>query len=129
MASRFPPPPPQLAAFLRGRMIAIILVLFMAAMLGVVFSLLSSSRYFVEREAVDAAQTMAQTVIQARDLYSESVVKRLKGLPQVKVTYDYQAYPHAIPLPATFLIELSESIEQRTASMTVRYFSRYPFPW
>lgn len=110
-------------------MIAIILVLFMAAMLGVVFSMLSSSRYFVEREAVDAAQSMAQTVIQARDLYSESVVKRLKGLPQVKVTYDYQDYPHAIPLPATFLIELSESIEQRTASMTVRYFSRYPFPW
>jgi PAS domain S-box-containing protein len=119
----------QLNAFLRGRLLSIILVLFMASMLGVVFSMLSSSRSFVAREAIDASNTMAQAVIKARDLYSESVVARLGTLPEVNVTYDYENYAHGIPLPATFLLNLSESIEGIDSVMSIRYFSRYPFPW
>jgi len=129
MVSWFPPLSFPLSTFLRGRLLSIILVLFMASMLGVVFSMLSSSRNFVEREAIDAASTMAQTVIQARDLYSESAVARIQDLADVTVTHNYENYPHAIPLPATFLLNLSDRVEEISAAMSIRYFSRYPFPW
>ncbi|MEB3289530.1 MAG: histidine kinase dimerization/phosphoacceptor domain -containing protein [Leptolyngbya sp.] len=90
---------------------------------------MSTSRSFVEQEAMEASRTMAQTVFNARDLYSESVVSRVKDLSEVTVTYDYENYPHGIPLPATFLLHLSESVEGIHSSMSFRYFSRYPFPW
>jgi PAS domain S-box-containing protein len=118
-----------LEAFLRRRLLAVILVLFMASMLGVVFSMLASSRHFIEGKAIDAAATMAQTVMMARDLYSESAVARVKDLPEVTVTYDYENYPHGIPLPATFLLNLSEDVGGINSVMSLRYFSRYPFPW
>jgi PAS domain S-box-containing protein len=109
--------------------VVVILVLFVLAMVVTFASLFSASQYFVKREAVDSAQTMAQTLLQARDLYSNSVIKRIQELPGVQPTHDYQHQPQGIPIPATFLIELSQEIAQQNPAMTARYFSDYPFPW
>src|SRR3990172_517059 len=42
---------------------------------------------------------------------------------------DYQAKPHAIPLPATLSILLGERIGARGSGTETRLYSPYPFPW
>ena len=58
--------------------------------------------------------------------YSD-VVKRAKA-GKLQVTHDYHSIPAAIPIPATFTIELGQQISDRSASgVQIRVYSDYPF--
>lgn len=59
--------------------------------------------------------------------YSARVVDRALGA--VAVTNRYRERPHAIPLPATFTIDLGQQISGDVRrGMQVRLYSDYPFP-
>jgi hypothetical protein len=61
------------------------------------------------------------------NLYSTNVVDRA-AKRSVPATHDYLTRPDAIPLPATFTIELGNEISARsTSGMQVRLYSNYPF--
>ena len=47
----------------------------------------------------------------------------------VTVTHDYRAHDGAIPLPATFSMELGRRIGDKGSGMQVRLYSDYSFPW
>ncbi len=83
----------------------------------------------IQSQAVQSSTLYAQAIKEARTLYSNNAVSRLKQLPDVKVTPDYAHIPGAVPLPATFLIELSQSISKQNPGMSVRVYSDYPFRW
>ncbi len=82
----------------------------------------------IESQALQNATLYAQSLKESRTLYTSEVVNRLTGSPEVTVTHNYVMSPGAIPLPATYLIELGERIRQMKAGVSVRLYSDYPFP-
>ena len=64
---------------------------------------------------------------ETRGYYSEHVaaVCRKQGMD---VTPDYAGKPNAVPLPATMVHELSDSLSHKEDGYTMRLYSRFPFP-
>jgi len=78
--------------------------------------------------AQQGTSQQAKILQELRTLYTSAVVERARAAG-IEVTYDYQAKPTAIPLPATLTIELGERIGESGAGLGVRLYSDYPFPW
>lgn len=101
-----------------------------AVTLGSAFGLWHLSRlssYWVRSTARDNCRQQAEWLELVDNLYSSQVVDRIKT-KAVEITHDYRRKPSAIPLPATFNIELAEMLSEKSASgMQVRLYSDYPF--
>lgn len=107
-----------------------ILVLALLLFLGVATALGNLSYHswnLMRSHALQNATLYAQAIKDARTLYSDRVVKRLDNLKTVRVTHDYLKTANAVPIPATFLIELGQRIQQDNNQMSVRLYSDYPF--
>ena len=82
-------------------------------------------------QAVEAAAEQGRRLTtqmeEVRGYYAEHVasVCRKQGM---EVTPDYAGKPNAIPLPATMVHELNDSLSRKEDGYTVRLYSRYPFP-
>lgn len=111
------------------RIILILIILFALGTAIAVSSMLSLSRELIESQALQSSRTIAQTIQEARYLYSSQVVSQIKDIPEIQVTHDYPGKPGAIPLPATYLIELSHNVSEKNFGTYVRLYSEYPFPW
>ena len=114
---------------LYNRIVPILVLLFMAGIAIAVSSMFSLSTDLIESQALQSSQIIAQTIQESRSLYSSQIVNRVKNLPGIQITHDYPGKPMAIPLPATYLIELSHNISEKNFGTYVRLYSKYPFPW
>lgn len=114
---------------LYNKIVLILFLLFVAGTAIAVSSMLSLSTDLIESQALQSSQIIAQTIQESRTLYSSQVVNRVKNLPEIKVVHDYPGKPGAIPLPATYMIELSHNISEKNFGTNVRLYSKYPFPW
>lgn len=108
-----------------------ILVLTLMFCLGVAtilwhFSRLSSR--LVASAALEGTTLHARSLEETRRLYTSDVVERVRSRG-IAVTHDYAAREGAIPLPATFSMELGRRISQHGSGMQARLYSAYPFPW
>ncbi len=74
-----------------------------------------------------AADSYLRTLEAVRDVYTSEVVNRLPD--SVLVTYDYDHYDNAVPLPATFTMALAENLGTSIEGLRVRLYSEYPFPF
>jgi diguanylate cyclase (GGDEF)-like protein len=86
------------------------------------------SMQLVEFQAQQYARVSVNTLNQSRALYSESVAQRLKPVKSILMSPEYHDIPGAIPIPATFSIELSERLSDPTNGSLFRLYSDYPFP-
>ncbi|HEY9880384.1 MAG TPA: adenylate/guanylate cyclase domain-containing protein [Leptolyngbyaceae cyanobacterium] len=111
------------------RTILLLGLLLVSGLLGAVWNMSMLSSNLIRSQAMQSAQLYAQAIKQSRTLYSQNVVSHLKGVADIKITHDYADQKAAIPLPATFLIELSKAISQQNPGMSVKLYSDYPFPW
>jgi hypothetical protein len=82
--------------------------------------------HLVRSAALESAAQQADLLAEVNDSYSEVAQRaRVGGL---RVTHDYAEHPAAIPLPATFAIELGQQISERGDSgVRVRLYSDMPF--
>ncbi|MEC4982651.1 MAG: adenylate/guanylate cyclase domain-containing protein [Oscillatoria sp. PMC 1068.18] len=87
------------------------------------------SIHLVKSQALQNAVLYAEAVSQARTLYSSAVVDQLRTVEGVTITHDYGDREQAIPLPATYLIELGKLLSDDFTGMAVSLYSDYPFPW
>jgi adenylate cyclase len=111
------------------RTILLLTLLFVAGLAGALVNMSRLSSDLIQSQAEQSSALYAQAIKEARTLYSSNAVSRAKEVDGVTVTHNYAGTPGAIPLPATYLIELSKSISQQNPGMSVRLFSEYPFPW
>jgi hypothetical protein len=104
--------------------------LLVAVSLGAAFGLwhLSRlSRQLVHSTALESAAQQSQMLDEVNNLYSDAVVERVKDRG-VEPVHDYDRHPGAIPLPATFTIDLGKLLgEKGTEGLQVRLYSDYPF--
>ncbi|HEY9908194.1 MAG TPA: adenylate/guanylate cyclase domain-containing protein [Thermosynechococcaceae cyanobacterium] len=115
---------------LTRRTIPLLAILFIAGLGGALLNMSRLSSDLIRSQATQSAGLYAQAIREARTLYSNNAVGRLQQVHKaVSVTPDYAKTPGAIPLPATFLIELSQSISQQHPGMSARLYSDFPFRW
>lgn len=118
-----------LLKLLYKRTILILAILFCTGVAGALWNVSRLSWNLIESQALENAALYVQTIQAARTLYSSDAVNRIKEIHEITVTHDYKNQAGAIPLPATYLIELGKEVIEKNAGMSVRLYSDYPFPW
>jgi serine/threonine protein kinase len=104
--------------------------LLLAVSLSSAFGLWELSRLseqLVRSSALESAAQESEILDAVNQLYSDDVVERAK-VKQVPATHDYATREGAIPLPATFTIQLGRRLSGRSESgVQVRLYSDHPF--
>lgn len=113
---------------LYGRTVLLLVLLLCAAVAGGFWNLSRLSSNLIESQALQNSKLYGQAITQARTLYSSTAVDRIRATHEVTVTDDYRSQLGAIPLPATFLIELGQQLSTSSPGLKVRLYSEYPFP-
>jgi serine/threonine protein kinase len=89
------------------------------------WSLSNLSEELVRQSALDGAAQQSEMLHEVNTVYTGEVADRVRGVP---VTHDYLERQGAIPLPATFTIKLSRSLNDRgQTGIQVRLYSDVPF--
>jgi serine/threonine protein kinase len=86
----------------------------------------SLSEFFVRQTALESARLETKMLDEVWRFYSEEISDIDPKV--VSITENYKTVHPALPLPATFAIDLGERISKRSPGMEVRVFSRYPWP-
>jgi serine/threonine protein kinase len=84
------------------------------------------SEQLIQSTAVEGAALEAETLAIVQDYYSKVVVDRVKD--KVPVSHRYAILDGAIPVPASFSIDLGEHIRKsQITTMFMRLYSDFPF--
>ncbi|HEV3444107.1 MAG TPA: protein kinase [Gemmataceae bacterium] len=100
--------------------------LFLAVCVGsaVGFGYLSSlSRYFVQATALDSARMEAAMLEEVNAFYNDIVYR--VDTKKTPITHEYTKQKNALPVPATFTIDLGQRISSAESGMKVRLYSNY----
>jgi len=118
-----------ISEFIYKRIILALTILFCVGV-GIAMANISQlSSSLIASQALQNATLYAQSIIEARTLYSSEVVNRLTNDQLINFEHDYNPTKTVVPVPATFLIELGKQITNKNSEMSVRLYSDYPFPW
>jgi len=88
----------------------------------------SLSEYFVRQTALESARLETKMLDEVWRFYSDEISDIDPRTTTVAITENYRHVHPALPLPATFAIDLGERISRRNPGMEVRVYSRYPWP-
>ena len=116
------------AYLLRNHIVTLLLILFCAATAIALWQLSRLSLQLIQSSALQAASQQSESLRELRKLYTSEVADRVAG-HGISVTHDYATKEGAIPLPATFSMELSERISKQSTGLQARLYSDFPFPW
>ncbi|MDO9100920.1 MAG: ATP-binding protein [Candidatus Nitrotoga sp.] len=108
--------------------ILVLSMIFCGGALIALWYLSHATTTLVQSAALQGITLHAASLMELRNLYTSEVVDRVSG-HNVEVAHDYLQKPGAIPLPATFSMELGRRISLHGSGMVVRLYSNYPFPW
>jgi tRNA A-37 threonylcarbamoyl transferase component Bud32 len=92
------------------------------------YYLSSLSEFFVRQTALESARLETKMLEEVWRFYSEEISDINPQDTKVIITENYHNVHPALPLPATFAIDLGERISRRNPGMEVRVYSRYPWP-
>ena len=84
-----------------------------------------------KERTLEKASQAGNTIKNARHLYTSEVVDEAQHVAGMHITHDYRDTKYdsiggAIPLPATFSLDLAEAMSDTNTS--IKLFSKYPFP-
>lgn len=100
----------------------------MFILMGVVLVTYFSSavRENVEASALPSAISTVQQYKTIRGYYTNNVVKKVLAGSDMKPHFTHKSNANQIPLPATFIHDLSEEFSKQ--GMTLKLYSQFPFP-
>ncbi|MGE0607918.1 MAG: DUF3365 domain-containing protein, partial [Pirellulales bacterium] len=78
--------------------------------------------------ALESARLETKMLDEVWRFYSDEISDIDPKTTNVSITENYHNVHPALPLPATFAIDLGERISRRNPGMEVRVFSRHPWP-
>ena len=76
---------------------------------------------------LSTAESVANQIVTLRTYYTTQVLPRAKAAG-MEAHYDFENRDNTLPLPATFTRSLGEQIAEDFPGMSVRLYSRFPFP-
>src|SRR5262245_64051509 len=115
-------------ALLHDHIVLVLITIFCALVAATLWHLTRLSSNLIQAGALQSASMNAVSLRAVRKLYTSEVADRLAG-HGIQVTHDYATKEGAIPLPATFSMELGKQISHQSTGMQARLYSDFPFPW
>lgn len=76
----------------------------------------------LEKQAIDIVNDLKKL----RAYYTENIISEVKGNPHIEINYDHKEKKGVLPLPATFLHDLTELLAKD--NIEIKLYSNYPFP-
>ena len=116
------------ARLLHNYTILVPTIIFCALVAGTLWHLSRLSSNLIQSSALQTASMHAASLKEVRKLYTSEVTDRVEG-HGIQITHDYATKEGAIPLPATFSMELGKRISEQNTGMQARLYSDFPFPW
>jgi serine/threonine protein kinase len=107
--------------------VSVLATMFIGSVAGLWY-LASLSESFVRETALESARLETKMLDEVWRFYSEEISDLDPRVTHIAITEDYRTIHPALPLPATFAIDLGERISRRSPGMAVRVFSRFPWP-
>jgi signal transduction histidine kinase len=98
-----------------------------AVLLAVLAILLPVREQAVEAAGVTTAKAVASQILSLREFYTAEIATRAER-GGMRLDTDFEHSAGTLPLPATLVKALGKSIERDYPGMSVRLYSRYPFP-
>ena len=77
--------------------------------------------------AIDSAEATVKQYKTIRGYYTKNIIKKILPIENIKPHYQHKDIAGVIPLPATFIHDLSEEFSKK-GIMTLKLYSPYPFP-
>lgn len=77
--------------------------------------------------AIQSAESTVNQYKTIRGYYTKNVIKKILPIADVSPDYIHKNDPNKIPLPATFIHEISEEFTKK-GIMTLKLYSPFPFP-
>ena len=77
--------------------------------------------------AIDSAESTVKQYKTIRGYYTKNIIKKVIPIENIKPHYQHKDIANVIPLPATFIHDLSEEFTKK-GIMTLKLYSPYPFP-
>jgi adenylate cyclase len=111
---------------IRQAVIRVPTIIFCALAAGTLWHLSRLSSNLIQSAALQAASMHAESLKEVRKLYTSEVTDRVAG-HGIQITHDYATKEGAIPLPATFSMELGKRISEQNTGMQARLYSDFPF--
>ena len=118
----------SVSAWLHNHTILVLTIVFCALVAATLWQLSRLSSNLIQTAALQAASMHAASLREVRKLYTSEVADRVAG-HGIQVSHDYAKKEGAIPLPATFSMELGKRISEQNTGMQARLYSDFPFPW
>mgnify|MGYP000030848244 CR=1 FL=1 len=79
------------------------------------------------KSAISTAENTVKQYKNIRSYYTKNVIKKVLGTSDVTANYDHEGINKVIPLPATFIHEISEEFTKQ-GIIALKLYSPYPFP-
>ena len=79
-----------------------------------------------EAEAIQVGQGIAKQFKTIRGYYTKNVIKKVVKSGAIKPSFSHKDEEGSIPLPATFIHDVSKLLSQ--SDLTVNLYSKFPFP-
>lgn len=80
----------------------------------------------VEESAIASAEQTVKQFKEIRKYYTQNIVKKALSNGSLKPSYKHNEMDNGIPLPATFIHDMSAALEKEDTSINL--YSAYPFP-
>lgn len=91
-----------------------------------VFTLPVITKNIVSQNAVEQATSLVEQFKIIRGYYTKNIIKKVVADGNMKPSYDHAGDPNAIPLPATFIHDLSKLLAEKDTRLNL--YSAFPFP-
>ena len=98
-----------------------------ATLLAVLLILLRVREQSVETAGIATAKAVASQMVSLRQYYTAEIATRASQAG-MQLEPDFERHPGTLPLPATLVKALGKSIGNEFPGMSLRLYSRYPFP-
>ena len=101
-------------------------LLFTVGMVMIFGNMVFLSNKINQKLGIKYVETYINSLETFQSMYSSEVIARLKPLG-INFTHDYRDHDGAIPIPATFSIELAKAMTNPETGIITRLYSDYPF--
>jgi len=109
------------------RLFTPLIVIFIFVIIILVTYLPSVTKNHTINAAVSTAENTVNQYKAIRGYYTKNIIQKVLNTSNVTASYDYKNKDKVIPLPATFIHEISEEFSKQ-GIIALKLYSPYPFP-
>ncbi|NQZ82332.1 MAG: response regulator [Colwellia sp.] len=112
---------------LSTRLFTPLIVIFIFVIIILIVYVPSVTQEHTIKSAISTAENTVKQYKNIRSYYTKNVIKKVLGTSDVTASYDHEGKNKVIPLPATFIHEISEEFTKQ-GIISLKLYSPFPFP-